>query len=163
MQTVLEHIQVSKRSGYFALTDDRCDEGGELADWHIAYVRTRNADALTNINFDCMKEAMEEWDVISFNHWAVGWYEMLIVPPKSDSYRKAVELLSRLEDYPILDDSRLSVCEQCETEFDSEDLNTAGVDYRFCSSWCEQDYEREHEPQEEDEDEDEDEGEEGEP
>lgn len=145
MQTVLEHVNASRDAGGFALRDERCDEGGELAGHLIVYTRTRDSDGVENANFSALRRALPEWEILGFNHFLCGWYELLVVPPTA---REAAEgLLARLEDHPLLDEDAVAFCKRCEVVFEIESTDTE--DEEFCSRWCEESHASEREREEE--------------
>lgn len=93
---------------------------GERGHWFLAAAQTRDSDCLARSNFRCFTAELKSIDensyaIESFNHWAVGWVEYLLVNPEC---KKAVELAeslrTRLEDYPILDEHDFSELESDE-------------------------------------------------
>lgn len=134
MKTVLEHVNASRDAGGFALRDERCEEGGELADHLIVYTRTRDSGGVESANFSALKRVLPEWEVLGFNHFLCGWYELLVVPPGS---REAAEAqLARLEDHPVLDEDAVGQCLRCEAVFEIGGTDTENE--QFCSRWCEE-------------------------
>lgn len=83
------------------------------------YGRHRDSDLLVQSNWETflseLSEAIEAGHVrvTCASHWAVGWVETIRLEPTAPEAVKATaeRLLVRLEDYPSLDDSRLSELE----------------------------------------------------
>jgi hypothetical protein len=95
------------------------------AQWGIYHPSHRDSSVLDKCNAAVIEESLQEFidsdppTVIatSFNHWAVGYVDALIVRVYNanggitPAYRKLHELLERLQDYPVLDEERLSADE----------------------------------------------------
>lgn len=84
-------------------------------DWLIGpCVHNRDSDILTKANWKAFNQIMWEarstnadendYEVHGFNHWANGWFEIVLIKPGSLAAIKAQECEDRLENYPILDD-----------------------------------------------------------
>lgn len=83
-------------------------------DWLVAPVgrnRDNEDEPLTASNWEAFKAALNEvdsdgesWEEHSFNHWGVGWFEIILIKPDTLAAEAAIELEKALEDYPILDD-----------------------------------------------------------
>lgn len=75
--------------------------------------RTRDSGPLARSNFDealsLLGGESETVQVHSFNHWACGWYELILIDPK-DTNAVAIgeEIERRLEDYPVLNEEAYS-------------------------------------------------------
>ena len=123
--------------GDIACFDTRYLEGGEYAEWLIIYSVHRDAHAIDQINFDCMREELAEYSVLRMGHWAVGFVEYLIVPPGGADEELAMKLRAELEDYPVLDDSRLDTCECCGEDYDRKSRGD-NVLTGCCSDSCEE-------------------------
>lgn len=86
-------------------------------DGYILIGRNRDSDILTNCNFDVALNMMggesDHVEVIRDSHWAVGWVEYILVASDApvETLAKAVEIVERLDDYPILDESEYSEAE----------------------------------------------------
>lgn len=112
MQTIIENNRAVGSSCYW----------GERGHWFIAYVQHRDSDCLTRSNFRCFKAELEKIKpeaiaVESFNHWAVGWVEYLLVDPESaETVARAEEIRAKLEDYPVVDESDWSELEMEEAD-----------------------------------------------
>lgn len=97
---------------------------GECGDWLIVISRHRDSDCLSRANYDATKEilgAIEGADEFlseeRSNHWAVGWVDYLIIDPSWDAgVRKAGEIRSELEDYPVVDEEKWSEYEMEEAD-----------------------------------------------
>ena len=116
--------------------DTRYLEGGECAEWLIIYNVHRDSHAIEQINFDCMKEQLEEYSVLRMGHWAVGFVEYLLIPPGGADEALALKLRAKLDDYPVLDDSRLDTCEGCGEDYDRKSRGD-NVLTGCCSEDCE--------------------------
>ena len=95
-------------------------------DWLVSPVTlNRDSDCLSKANWQSVLDSLsdcfdgeEEQDVEthSFNHWACGWFEILIVRPGSPAERILKDIERRLEDYPILDEEAFSNLEHEEAD-----------------------------------------------
>lgn len=93
-------------------------------DWLVAPCSiNRDSDALTKSNWEQQLAALPAdelddesitWERHSFNHWACGWFEIVICKPGTDAARICEQLSERLEDYPFLDESDYSRIEHDE-------------------------------------------------
>lgn len=87
----------------------------EAQDWFVLPTKqNRDSDALYRSNFRTALEIMggesETVEVHRFNHWACGWFEIIIIHPSL--YDKAVaEIVDPLESYPVLDEDDMSQLE----------------------------------------------------
>ena len=93
--------------------------GEDLSQWYILVARTRDSYLLENSNFESIKAYLidkgfeicgdvEETNTIllaSFNHWACGWIESIMIHESND---KALiisdDIKAKLNDYPIFDE-----------------------------------------------------------
>lgn len=82
-------------------------------DWLVAPVsRTRDSEPLEESNFAVALELLgDNVEVHCFNHWACGWFEIIIIRPDTPEIIIAEGIESKLEDYPILDEDDLSMRE----------------------------------------------------
>jgi hypothetical protein len=91
---------------------------GERPDWIVAYVRTRDAEALDRANFDALVAMLEEWPddyaTETSGHWAVGYVEFLVVRPGSAAADRMALERERLDGYPVVDDDLYSQYESDE-------------------------------------------------
>lgn len=109
------HLQRYERPTHFA------DFGAvNRADYYVAIGQHRNSDSVTRSNFRTMLRNLggesETVLILRDSHFAVGWVEALYIH-ESDTARceQADDMLRRLEDYPILDESDHSGLEWNET------------------------------------------------
>jgi len=77
----------------------------DYQEWYIVpAMRTRDSEELDVSNFETAKRLLydsgHEYYVARFNHWGPGWFEVILTPTPEP----AVDIASRLEDYPVLDD-----------------------------------------------------------
>jgi hypothetical protein len=78
------------------------------ADYVVLISRSRDSEILDESNFEVALERLggESKDVVvaNFGHWGCGWFELILVNPKSPKIKKAFEIYQALESYPVLDD-----------------------------------------------------------
>ena len=88
--------------------------------------QSRDSDALERANFDAMRAALAAiptpadwphdfapWQVVSENHWAVGWVEWIAIHESAmDHLLRASEISQALENYSVVDESLFSEYEQ---------------------------------------------------
>lgn len=91
---------------------------GERGDWFIVSAQHRDSDCLTRSNFCSFQKLLgdEGTAVESFNHWAVGWVEYLLIDPtQTELVALAEKTREKLEDsYPVLDENDFSELEMDE-------------------------------------------------
>ena len=104
MQTYSEYSPTGFDAKGLALPDKQ--------DWLVVIGRNRDSDCLANSNFDCALKSLggesDDCKIHSFNHWACGWLEIVIVRPDTACARIAEEIENSLSDYPVLDDEDYS-------------------------------------------------------
>jgi len=94
-------------------------------EWLVVPVsRTRDTGPYSESNFEvALKMLGGESDTVEihrFGHWGPGWFEIIIVDPKSGATKIVQEIENSLDVYPILDESDWSdremraVCEYWE-------------------------------------------------
>ena len=111
MQTYREYSPTSFDVKGLAL-DDR-------QDWLVLEVsKTRDSEPRALSNFDATIKSLEAVDPDgddheehSFNHWACGYFDIIIVRPGSKCETVGEEVEAALADYPILDDMDCSARE----------------------------------------------------
>jgi hypothetical protein len=94
----------------------------ERLEWYVLPCTiTRDSEALDLSNWHAAMDRMEAidpdgeaWEVHRFNHWAVGWFEILLVKPRSILEREAFRIEEELEAYPVLDEDDYSEREHLE-------------------------------------------------
>jgi len=73
-------------------------------------ILTRDSDCLEESNFEaCLSSLGRESETLErheFNHWACGWFAILLLHPARQSEGEAIE--ERLEDYPVLNEDDFS-------------------------------------------------------
>lgn len=87
--------------------------GPNLGDWVVVLGRNRDSEILDNSNFDCALERLggegKHVKVERFGHWGCGWFELILVNPKSKSKLQiAFDIKQDLKKYPVLDESDFS-------------------------------------------------------
>ena len=80
-------------------------------DWLVCPCgRNRDSQILERCNFDaCLEILGGESDTVEvhrFGHWAVGWFEVILVSPTRSAEVEEIE--RSLADYPILDEDKYS-------------------------------------------------------
>ena len=97
--------------------DHMCDDDDTREHWAIMPVtQNRDSQAIDRVNFDeflaGLGDESETVEVHRFRHWACGWLEIIIVDPSnSKAMSLAYDMASSLEDYPILNEEKLSEVE----------------------------------------------------
>lgn len=88
----------------------------EKQEWFVApVIKTRDASNLEKCNYEYLYDKLEEidpdqetWEDFNFNHWACGWFDIIIVKPETEAFLICEEIESILEDDMCLDHDRLS-------------------------------------------------------
>ena len=142
----LEHLKRWQRaSNYIGATWEK---------WYVFLGRHRDSDCLTNSNFDqglaavkavanselsCDDDEMASVQVVSENHWAVGWVEWIAIHESDTAALEcADELMARLENYPVLN----------EEDFSERETNEANDIWAKCYNFKERaEYIRKHRSQ----------------
>ena len=106
------------------------DDRERLKGWLLCVGQHRDSTILEQSNFIVARQTLDkvgaEYEVLGFNHWAVGWIEELAVHP---DYRQHVEaIMSDLADYPILDEMHYS-------EMQFEQASEAGCESMDDGRW----------------------------
>lgn len=98
-------------------------EEPEFNEWLVLLGQSRDSDTVTRANFKvaCAEFGIEAEGIqrlgngaalLRFGHWAVGWYEVLVINPNDEkALAKATDIEAGLADYPVLDDDALSEIE----------------------------------------------------
>lgn len=81
--------------------------------WVAPCSKHRDSECLDRANFDGLLKALggesKSVQVHRFNHWANGWFELILISPKATKKVKiAEEIESGLENYPVVDDDLYS-------------------------------------------------------
>ena len=95
--------------------------------WVAPCTQNRDSGTLERCNFTEQCKALREvptpedwnpandepcWQVVSENHWAVGWVEWVAIHPEATKHLKvACEIAGALDSYPVLNDMALSELE----------------------------------------------------
>lgn len=98
---------------YFGVIHEWMDEGFSQG----IFGTSRDADILQQSNWAAVQAMMQPWtndeDVVritSSSHWAVGWVETMHVRIRNKkgkftkAFKQAVEILEKIENYPVLDE-----------------------------------------------------------
>ncbi len=107
-------------------------KGLNLPEWQEAFViamTTRDSDRLEvhNWKFLCSEadrlgaEEEKDYGIFNFNHWACGWFDILLVRKESPAFARMQELIESLEDYPILDEDNFNWDDDEEDDEDDDD------------------------------------------
>ena len=85
-------------------------------EWYVVLSMTRDSDTLTRSNYAMALAIVggegENVEVHSFGHWACGWFEIILASPELET--QVLDIESRLENYPVLDDEHHSSLESDE-------------------------------------------------
>lgn len=86
-------------------------------DWLVSPVTiNRDSNCLAKANWQSVLDALRacpvadddlisvDYETHSFNHWACGWFEILIIRPGSPAERILKDIEEQLENYPILNE-----------------------------------------------------------
>ena len=140
-------------------------------DWRVVPCgQTRDSDVLTRANFIAALEVLggegKDVKVVSFNHWACGWLEIILVNPTNEALIKEVDDIEAcLADYPILDESKWSEMEweaHCEwadqeiqriandKDIELKDSYCAGVVIQHFDAWYYDEYDSGSQPSDDD-------------
>jgi len=117
--------------------------GPDFPDYYLGLARHRDSETLENANFDSMLEKLggehtspefakthpdtEEVMVTRASHWAVGWAEQILVHKDSPLVPELESMLNSLEDYPVLDEDKLTEMESAKMADDWETYGQAEV------------------------------------
>ena len=111
MQTWKEYMNTGGPSGFDGFSNYM--GGHEHENMYVLYGRNRDSDTLENSNFETILaslggESESVW-IESFNHWACGWIELILISPDFPGKVKEAEaVLERLSDYPVFDEEHFS-------------------------------------------------------
>ena len=82
-------------------------------EWLVApLIKTRDCDLLSQSNWDYVIKLLEgsededydDYEVMSWNHWACGWFDMIVVKQGTRAHLLMNEVETSLESYPALDE-----------------------------------------------------------
>lgn len=84
--------------------------GMEKPDWVVVVGQNRDSELLDSSNFDSALEMLggesKNVAIERFGHWGCGWFELILVNPKSLKHVKiAFDIHESLDRYPVLDES----------------------------------------------------------
>ena len=88
--------------------------GFDWSGWVCGLSTNRDADTLTESNFECALielggEVEGEVEVREVGHWACGWFKQIMINVRAhDKVQKLYEIRKSLESYPVLDESDYS-------------------------------------------------------
>lgn len=134
--------QLTPFAEYRKQPDFGCSIPEDRDAWLIAPCgQNRDSDSLTRSNFAVQLAELERleaaaqsanedaeyidlYELHSFNHWACGWVEIVIVRPGTAAAEYAAELAESLEDYPVADEEHFS---QLETDEAAESWERYGA------------------------------------
>ena len=88
----------------------------ELQAWQVCpVILTRDAGLVDRANWEAFTSEMERVDpdgesheVHGFNHWACGYFDIILVKPDTPAHRLARELATGLEEHPLVCDATYS-------------------------------------------------------
>ena len=88
---------------------ERPDDADEFCVYHLNH---RDSRLLDQSNADSIRHALEPFEddvrFETFTHWAVGWIDAVAVRKETRAYLTLCEIIDRLSDYPILDETDYS-------------------------------------------------------
>lgn len=89
----------------------------EQGDWLVAPCkRNRDSQSLDLSNWDKQIERLggehaQRVQIHRFGHWACGWFEIVLINPRSKKAKIGREIEKELENYPVLDENDFSTRE----------------------------------------------------
>jgi len=91
------------------------DRANSLMNWIVApVIKTRDTGegSLERSNWEVLLKRLKKnspegrgWSIEGFNHWACGYYDMIIAKPKTKAWKIVEEVSKKLYDYPVLDEN----------------------------------------------------------
>jgi len=94
---------------------ERPDDADKFCIYHLNH---RDSDLLEQSNADAIRKALEQFGddvrLETFSHWAVGWIDAVAVrvsgpdSKETEAYRTLCEIIDRLAEYPVLDETDYS-------------------------------------------------------
>lgn len=94
--------------------------GADRSGWVVGISKTRDSDALSRANFDCLLELLGgeqegKVEIFGVNHWACGWVDQIQVHKDAEKEIEILlECLNSLDNYPVLSDDKYSEYEMNE-------------------------------------------------
>jgi hypothetical protein len=85
------------------------DTGERCAEWRVLPIALpRDSQPIDESNFEAAQLMLDDagavYKVFRFSHWAIGWYEAIVVAPDDVSLAAAGEIVCALDIYPVLDE-----------------------------------------------------------
>ena len=84
----------------------------DQADWEVFPCGiNRDSTLLDTSNWKMALKELDElegYEVHRFGHWACGWYEVILLEPRTPAHDKAIAMGKRLADYPVLNEEDYS-------------------------------------------------------
>jgi len=88
----------------------------EYEDWYVAPVMiTRDTEeySLDYSNYYSLLEILEkenedDYTELSFGHWACGWFNIILIKPNTELYKKVEEIEKGLQEYPVINEENYS-------------------------------------------------------
>jgi len=102
--------------------------GPRYDDYYIIVGHSRDSKILEESNYQTIKEYLSKnlinFIEVSFNHWAVGWIECLMIQEDNIKDIEFIndEILDKLEDYPVFDEEDFYIREYEEATEIKEDM-----------------------------------------
>lgn len=118
------HDTLYQQGGIDCIYNYMGDTMPEREQWLVGPVsNNRDADLMTVSNWEIGLRLLggegENLEIHRFAHWAIGWFELILIRPGTKQHEIALQIETNLMDYPILDDEDLS-----QREFED-----------YCESW----------------------------
>ena len=83
--------------------------GKRFNEYFVLYTQNRDSGILEQSNFRCIEKYLKAkkavYEKVSFNHWAVGWIEQILIQDtEKESINIGNEIEEKLKGYPIFDE-----------------------------------------------------------
>lgn len=101
------HITLSDREEWFVLPCFRKRDSTCLEASNFAAALKLLAERPMNSKDPVENNPDQGFEMHQFEHWAIGWYEIILVRPKSLALSIADEIEKKLADHPVLDEDDL--------------------------------------------------------
>lgn len=96
-----QHIAVEGKEDWFVLP---CGMNRDSPCWEESNFQTAKDMLQDAAPSRIVEEEGEDWEELSFNHWACGHFSILVVRPNTEACKVAEEIERKLENYPLLDE-----------------------------------------------------------
>lgn len=104
-------------------------------DWLVLIGQSRDSSTLDRSNFECALDRLggesDTVQVCRFEHWACGWFEIIIINPKSEQAQIAKDIEEALKQYPVVNEGHWS-----ELEFNEAVEYWVSISISERMEWC---------------------------